>query len=230
MLEPTAFKLEVLTESEKKKRQFFGQTIWALGAAAAALVLVVLLFKTRSDSIKSFRAANKELQGIEAKYKKIREWKLSTEAHELDQRQKEIALRIRRLPGAFTRAVLGTLRKSHGSRYIYLDKLDMEPQKRSFDLDGNPGDPQAQIGSSEEAKDNIHAQKIWPELTVEGQLLEDTPDVGTEFANYVGELKRNLAAVTAEGWKIELKSKSPDRNKRFSLTFEIQVAKPGEGS
>jgi type IV pilus assembly protein PilM len=230
LLQPTAFKLEVLTESEKKKRQFLGRTIWALGAAAAALILVVLLFKTRSDAIESYRAANKELQKIEADNNGIRKRKLDTEARELDRRQKEIALRVRRLPGAFTRVVLATLRKSHGSRFVYLDKLDLESQKRSFDLDGNPGDPQAQLGASEEAKNNVHAQKVWPVITVEGQLLEDTPELGTEFANYVGELKRNLAAVTAEGWKIELKSKSPDRNKRFSLTFEIELAKPGEGS
>jgi hypothetical protein len=230
LLQPTAFKLEVLTESEKRRRHFLGRTIWALGAAAAALVLVVLLFKTRADAIESFRTANKELQGTEAKFKKVREWKVSTEAVELDRRQKEIALRVRRLPGAFTRIVLATLRKSHNSTFLYLDKLDMTPQKRSFDLDGNPGDPQAALGSSEEAKDNVHAQRVWPEITVEGQFLEDTPDVGTEFANYVGGLKRNLAGVTAEGWKIEMKSRSPDSNRRFSLTFEIQMAKPGEGS
>ncbi|MCK6459316.1 MAG: pilus assembly protein PilM [Planctomycetes bacterium] len=230
MLEPTAYKLEVLTESEKRKRQFLGRTIWALGAAAAALALVVLLFKTRGDAIEEVRAANKGLEGIEAKYKKIGEWKVRTEAEELDRRQKEIALRVRRLPGAFTRAVLGTLRRSHVSKYVYLEKLDMEPEKRSFDLDGNPGDPQAQIGASEEAKRNIHAQKVWPVITVQGQLVEDTPNVGQVFADYVGELKRNLAGVTAEGWKIELKSTSPDRDRRFSLTFEIQAAKPAGGS
>ncbi len=230
LLQPTAYKLEVLTESEKKKRQFLGRTIWALGAAAAALVLVVLLFKTKADAIEEVRAANKALEGIENKYKRVRDWKTGTEAKELDRRQKEIALRVRRLPGTFTRAVIGALRKSNESKYIYIEKLDMEPEKRSFDLDGNPGDPQSQIGASEEARKNIHAQKVWPVVTVQGQLVEDTPDVGTVFADYVSALKRNLAGLTAEGWKIDLKSKSPDSNKRFSLTFEIQAVKAAEGS
>jgi len=230
LLEPTAYKLEVLTESEKKKRQFVGRTIWALGAAAAAVAFVVLLFKTRADAIESYRTANKGLQAAEQEYQRIRDRRQRTEAVELDSRQKEIALRVRRYPGEFTRAVLATLRASQNSRYIYLEKLDLESLKRSFDLEGNPGEAQAQMGASDEAKDNIHAQRVWPEITVQGRLQEDTPNVGDTFLAYVTQLKRNLDPVRVEGWRIEVKPTSPDRDKRFSLTFEMQQVKPAEGS
>jgi len=225
LLQPNAFKLEVLTESEKRKRQFLGQTIWAIGAAAAALVLVVLLFKTRADEIAKWQAANKGLDAINKTNQQIRTRKENTEVLELDRRQKEVALRIRRLPGAFARAVIETLTKSHTSKYLYIDKLELDTRKMTFDLKGQPGETQAQMGTSDEAKQNIHAQKLWPAITVQGQFVEDTPDVGKEFLDYITVLKRNLAAVTPEGWKVEVKPTSPDRNKRFSLTFEIPIEK-----
>jgi type IV pilus assembly protein PilM len=232
LLEPTAFKLEVLTESEKKKRQFVGRTVWALGAAAAALVLVVLLFKTRADQIEEVRAANKALEGILNDAQRIHNKKESTETIELEWRQKEIALRVRRLPGSFARAVLATLRKSRNSDNIHLTKLDMETAKKSFDLDGKPGEPQAQLGESDAAKRNVHAQKVWPTIRVEGEILEQASNPGAEFVAYVNALKGNVGALSVEGWQVEVKPTSPDSKRRFSLTFEIKMdaAKPGEGS
>jgi type IV pilus assembly protein PilM len=224
LLLPTAFKLEVLTESEKKKRQFLSRTIWSVGAAAAALVLVVLLFKTRADQIEESRAANAKLEEIKRDNNDIRKQKEKAEADELDMRQKDMALRIRRLPGACVRAVVDALHDSHHSKYIYIDKFLLETKKMSFDLDGKPGDPQANLGVSEEARHNIHAQTLWPEIQVEGQLLEETPNVGQEMLQYYTELKRNLAKIAVEGWKVDLKTTSPDRNKRFSMTFALVPA------
>ena len=225
LLLPNAFKLEVLTESEKKKRQFLDRTIWAVGAAAAALVLVVLLFKTRGDQIEEFRAANAKLEEIKKQNNGIRNKKDAAEIDELDKRQKDLALRIRRLPGAVVRAIVGALSESHKSKYIYLDKFLLDSRKMSFDIDdGKPGDPQAKLGVAEEAKRNIHAQELWPEIEVEGQLLEDTPNVGAEILGYYTELRRNLAKVVVEGWKVELKTTSPDRNKRFVMTFALVPA------
>lgn len=230
LLLPNAYRLEVLTESEKRKRQLLGRTIWAVGAAAAALVLVVLLFKTRADGIAEFRAANADLEKIQKKNSGIRKRKLTAEADELDRRQKDVALRIRRLPGAFTRAVVDAFYDSHRSKYVYIDKFALDCKKMTFDRLGKPGDPQAALGISEEAKQNIHAQPLWPEIEVEGQLLEDTPDVGSEALSYTNDLSRALAGVLVEGWAIEMKPTSPDRNKRFSMRFRLVAPKPAEGS
>ncbi len=231
LLLPTAYKLEVLTESEKKKRRFLGRTIWAVGAAAAALVFVVLLFKTRADAIEEVRTANAELQKIQKTNSSIRNRKLAAEADELDRRQKDVALRIRRLPGAFARAVVDALYDSHTSKYVYLEKFRLVCDKTTFDLEGKPGDAQSAIGISEEAKRNIHAQTLWPEIEVDGQLLEDTPDLGSEARTYTNDVTRALQGVRVEGWAIDMKPTQPDhRTKRFSMTFKLVAPKPAEGS
>ncbi len=227
LLLPTAYKLDVLTESEKKRRQFLGRTIWAAGAAAAALAFIVLLFKTEGDQIAEFRGANARLQEVQKQNNNVRSKKLVAEADELDRRQKDVALRIRRLPGAFARAVVDALYDSAKSKYIYIDKVNLDSKKMTFGIDGKPGDAQSAIGVSEGAKRNIHAQELWPEIEVEGQLLENTPDVGSEAATYYNELKRALKGVLVEGWAIEMKPTSPDRNKRFSMRFQLVAA---EGS
>ena len=122
-----------------------------------------------------------------------------------------------------TRAVIEALTKGHKTKFIYVDRFDLETEKKSFDLEGNPGDPQAALGVAEEAQNNIHAQKLWPEIIVECQLVEDTPNLGEEHLAYVTEIKNALKAMTVEGWKIEVKPTSPDRNRRFSMTFDIVV-------
>jgi type IV pilus assembly protein PilM len=236
MLQPTSFKLEVLTESEKRKRHFVERTIWAVGAAVAAVVLSVLLFKTRADDIAKVKAANAGLHALEGNYERVKGWKVGTEASELDEREKEVALRIRRIPGAFTLAVLDVLQKSHTSKYMYFDRLDMTPSKRSFDLNGQPGEKQAQPGAAAGPGDAIRAQELWPELVAEGQFVEDTPNLAGEFPAYIVELKKNLAQVSTASWmpdwRIEVKPTSPDRARRFSLTFELVPAakKAAEGS
>jgi cell division ATPase FtsA len=242
LLLPTAYKLEVLTESEKKKRQILERTIWAVGGAVAALVLVVLLFKTRADSIEEFRAANTKLEAIQSENKDTLSRKAEAEASELDARQKDMALRVRRLPGAATRMVLDTLQDNHTSQYIYLDKVTLNCTRRTFDLNGKPGEEQATIGLSEEARKNIHAQELWPEIEVEGQMVEDTPNPGGELAEYTNGVLRALSKLGVEGmlvekeggglesvpWGIEMTSTSLDRNKRFTMRFQLVPPKPKE--
>jgi hypothetical protein len=242
LLLPTSYKLEVLTESEKKKRQFLERTIWSVGAAVAALVLVVLLFKTRADAIAEFKAANAKLEAIQGENKDTLSKKVDAEASELDARQKDTALRIRRLPGAATRMVLNTLQDNHTSQYLYLDKVTLDCARRTFDLDGKPGEAQAAIGLSEEAKRNIHDQELWPEIEVEGQMVEDTPNPGTELADYTNTLLRAFSTLGVEGmlvrkeggglevapWAIEMTPTSLDRNKRFTMKFQLVPPKPKE--
>jgi type IV pilus assembly protein PilM len=218
MLLPNAFRLEVLTESEKRKRHLLGRTIWALGAAAAALLLVVMLFKTRAADIAAVRAANEKLEDIRRRNEAVLERQKNAVAGELEARQKELALRIRRLPGSFVRAVVDGLFKSQISPYIYLDLFVLEPQKVSFDLEGKPGESRAQ--GVERTKENLHDQWLWPEIVVQGQLTEDTPDVGAEILKYYNEVKRALGGVTVEGWKVGIETTSPDRNKRFEVRFK----------
>jgi hypothetical protein len=235
LLLPTAYKLEVLTESEKKKRQFLERTIWSVGAAVAALVLVVLLFKTRADAIEEFHAANVKLEAIQKQNQKILGDKDKAEAAELRARQKDIALRVRRLPGAATRAVLDTLQDHHKSDYIYLDKFTLTCVRKSFDLRFMPGEPQASLGESDEARRNVHAQEFWPEIEVEGQMVEDVPNEGGELAQYTNGLLQALSSVGVEGvlvakegggleivqWGVQMTPTSLDRNKRFTMRFQL---------
>jgi len=227
LLLPNAYKLEVLTESEKRKREFVGKTIWAVGAAAAALVLIVLLFKTRADSIAEFKTANAELHRILTRNNDTRNRATGAQAKELDGRQKEVALRVRRLPGAFVRAVVDALYDTHSSKYVYIDKFVLNCNKVTFDLLGKPGEAQSALGVSDEAKRNIHGQELWPEIEIEGQLLEATPDVGKEQLDYTNNLARALKAIQVEGWAIEMKPTQPDRNKRFSMRLQLVAPKEG---
>jgi hypothetical protein len=227
LLLPTAYRLEVLTESEKRKRQFLGRTIWAAGAAAAAVAFVVVLFKTRADEIATVRAANTTLVAASQDCQRISTNKKDALAAELDARQKEVALRIRRLPGACARAVADTILKSHNSKYIYIEGFTLETKKMSFDLDGKPGDAQATVGSSEAAKVNIHAQELWPEVVVNGKLQDEAPDPGTESLAYYTEIRRNLKGVVVEGWGIEMENTLLNKEKGFTMTFRLVPRKEG---
>lgn len=228
MLLPTAYRLEVLTESEKKKRQFLGRTIWAVGAAAAAIALVVLLFKTEANEIAAVRAANETLNASSQDCQRNSNAKTDALAGELDARQKEVALRIRRLPGACVRAVADTLLKSHEAhaKYITIEGFTLETKKMSFDLDGKPGESQATAGTSEAAKLNIHGQELWPEIVVNAKLSEETPDVGKESFDYYTEIRRNLKGLVVEGWSVEMENTVPNKN-GFSMTFRLVPRKEG---
>ncbi|MDH3591942.1 MAG: pilus assembly protein PilM, partial [Planctomycetota bacterium] len=107
MLSPTAFKLEVLTGKEKKKRHFAERTIWALLAGAAAIALGVMLFKTRASDIEEVRAANEKLDVVFQRNEKVQKRQNTALANENDVRRREVAVRIRRLPGSFMRAITG---------------------------------------------------------------------------------------------------------------------------
>jgi len=231
MLEPTAFRLEVLTEAEKKKRQFLERTVWSLGGAVAAAVLVFLLFKTRADDIARVTAANARLEASRAENQGVLDRQEQAVARELEARQKELSLRVRRLPGTFTRSVIEALLRSHESDFIFIDRFDLESRKVSFGLDGRPGDTRATGGTSTETQDNIHDQELWPEITVEGELTAETPDVGAEILRYYTKLKGVCAGITVEEmWKIKVDPSQPDRNNRFRIKFELVEAAPAEES
>jgi type IV pilus assembly protein PilM len=230
MLLPNAFRLEVLTETEKRRRHFLSRTIWAAGAAAAALALVVLLFKTRADDIAAVNAANDQLRDVAEHNKKILDDQKDTVTKELDARQKEVALRVRRLPGAVVRAVLDALLKTHRSEYIVLERFELESEKASFDLEGKRTESRASGGTSEEAKNNIHDQFLWPAIFVQGVLKQDTPDVGSEILAYYTELKRTLQGVQVEGWKIDVSTTMPDKNRHFEMRLAPVAPKPAEGN
>jgi len=219
LLQPVSFRLEVLTEKEKRKRYFLQRTVWAVGAAAAALLLVVMLFQNRAKAIERVQAANATLLEIHGQYDGIYKRQQKAQAEELDARQKEVALRIRRLPGAFTRAVLDAIIRNHGSPHIFLERVELKPQKRSFDLSGVPGETRSTGGSGEEAQVNIHAQELWPQIEVWGQLKKDTPDVGKEILDYYGSLRSRIDGIRVEGWKVSLDTTQPDRENRFKMTF-----------
>jgi len=209
----------VLAEKEKRKRHFLQRTIWSAAAGLAALLFVVLLFQSRARAIEQVRAANTTLTEIHSQYDDIYKRQQKAQEEELDARQKEVALRIRRLPGAFTRAVLDAVIRNHASPHIFLERIELKPQKRSFDLSGVPGETRSTGGTGEEAQVNIHAQELWPQIEVWGQLKKDTPDVGKEILDYYGSLRNLIEKVRVEGWKVSLDTTQPDRENRFKMTF-----------
>jgi type IV pilus assembly protein PilM len=113
LLNPNAFRLEVLTAKEKAKRHFLSRTIWAVGAAVVALVFVVLLFKDRADAIRRVREANAALEDIKKGNKQRFDIQTKTVADELDARSKEVAIRARRMSSAFFYEVVRAVLETH---------------------------------------------------------------------------------------------------------------------
>ena len=227
LLRPTAFRLEVLTGKEKKKRHFVERTIWSVLAAAAALLLIVLLFRNESAEIERVQAANEKLKAIFANNEEVLKRQETAVTDELDARRKEVALRIRRISGAFTRKVLQTILETHESNYIYLERAVLKPEKMSFDLHGNPGATRATGGVAEEAKYNIHQQELWPQLELFGRLKNDTPDIGRELHGYYTKLHAEIDNLTVEGFRVDMDTTQPDREKRFKVTFKPLVKEKG---
>jgi cell division ATPase FtsA len=220
LLQPTAFALEVLTEKEKKKRDFLQRTVWALGSAAAALVLIVMLFNTEGAKIRTVQAANEQLDITQIQTSKIRERQEKAVAAETDARLKELALRIRRLPGSFSRAVMKALIESR-AEFLYLTRFETETSKVSVDLAGSPTATRAE--TSEEVKPGsrrLHGQQIWPEVRVDGVVQKAyTENPGRTLNDYYSKLRGAIDAIEVEGWKVEMKETGLDRNNRFRIVF-----------
>ncbi|MHC4547195.1 MAG: pilus assembly protein PilM [Planctomycetota bacterium] len=224
LLQPTAFRLEVLTASEKKKRHFMERTIWSLGAAAAALLLVVMLFKTRADDIQAVQTANENLDIKLADNQEVLNRQQRAVVAEKDARKKDVALRARRLTGALTRAVIdGLLSNRDKEGHIYLVRVTTESKKVSLGLGGRPADTRAMRGDEEAKRENLHSQEVWPVIKVEGVMKRDTHDPGGTLNAYYTQLKHHLAATRVEGWEVEMASTSLDRENRFSMTFAPKV-------
>jgi len=219
LLAPSAFRLEVLTEKEKKKRHFLERTVWALGAAAAALALVVLLFNSRSDAIEQVKLANAQLDSTVKEKEDVVRRQEKAVARELDARRKEVALRVRRLPPAFARAVLGALYASHTSEYIHLLRFEQQCKKISLDLDGLPvGEGDARSGEDRELF--LQRQEVWPEIEVVGEMKRDTPDRGGTLRSYYANLRSKVGGLEIEGYQVELQTEQLDSRNRFRMTFK----------
>ena len=228
LIQSTAFRLEVLTESEKKKRQFGERTIWSLMAAVAALILVVLLFNTRASAITEVSEANERIRGTKKGHEKTREWQARAIAEHLDARQKEVALRGRRLPRQFSRAVLEALFSNH-AKHIYLRRTTMTTRKISLDLECRPTQSRAAAGASEEAVRNIHAQQIWPEMEVHGVVQKEfTSQPDRTLQDYLRPLRATIAALDVEGHKVEMIERPLNADNTFHITFLLKETEKGK--
>ncbi|MGH7163043.1 MAG: pilus assembly protein PilM [Planctomycetota bacterium] len=219
-LAPNAFRLEVLSERAKKTRHFLQRTIWAAGAAAAALVLVVLLFRNESADIQKVREANGRLQQLAKRNKSVQERGDKAIQAERDARLRDVALRSRRIPGAFLRAVKDLLQSRHPEA-IFLVSEEMRADKRTLDLDGQPSADTAAPEGDPEGEARLHEQWVWPVCEVVGEVQPEwSPSPGQTLNNYYNGLRGGGLPVV-EGWQIEMKTESLDRNNRFRMTFQL---------
>jgi len=229
LLLPTSFRLEVLTASEKKKRHFVQRTVWALGAAAALLLLIVMLFKTRGEDIAAYQKANESLAVLAADAEHVEERQQAAVAKEGDARRKDVALRARRLGGAFSRAILDVLndeREEEG--HTYLVRFTSEAKKVSLDLTGMPAGTRASRDDDETKAENLHGQEVWPQIVVEGAMKRDTPDPGGTLNQLYTEIRAALSKVRIDGLEIEMENTSLDREYRFTMTFRPKLPEKKE--
>ena len=195
-----------------------------------ALVLVVMLFKTRGEDIDVLRADNERLQDTLKKAQKDENVQKAAVAAERDWRRKEVALRSRRLAGEFTRTVLDALVRTHVD-HLYLDQVRMQTEpKVSLDLDGRPSEDRATGGMETAGGDHLFQQQVWPSVKVDGTVQKEyTPNPGTTLNAYSTRLKQEVAALKVAGRPVEVGSTSLDRNDKFSLTFRLLAGEGGEG-
>ncbi|MFQ5845322.1 MAG: pilus assembly protein PilM, partial [Planctomycetota bacterium] len=209
-----AYRLEVLSDREKKRRRFLERTAWTLGAAAAALVLVVLLFLTRADDIEKVNRANHILAGIEDRSTKVDQRGRKAEAAEQDRRRKEVVLRSRLWGGSFARAVLDLLARHHPEN-VYVTSFDLRTEKVALGLDGGRAD-RSDLRLDEGGP--ISAQSVWPVVEVKGVVQKTGPNPTQVYRDYVRNLRGALPAVDERPIKMDT-SILQDRTRRFTLTF-----------
>jgi len=229
MLQPDAFRLEVLTESEKKKRLFAQRTVWSLAAAAAALVLVVMLFNTRASGIEAWTEANARIVTTVKRKKQELGRQNRAIAAENDARKKDVALRVRRLSGVFARTVLRALYDTH-AEHMYLLSFTLESKKTSFDLEGRPTTTRSALGGETAGGNTIHDQSTWPEVVIDGRVQKEyTSNPGQTLNTYYTALDATVRKLKVEGWPIEMLTTSLDRNNRFTMTFRLKHEEKKEG-
>lgn len=230
LLSPSAFRLEVLTDREKKKRHFLDRTIWALGGAAAALALIVLLFQTRAADIARVREANGILDGQLKQAKKTLSRGTEAMIAELESRQKDVFLRSRRLTGSFARAIAELLRSKHPEG-MFLVSFEVRPEKVSLGLDGMPTATLSEdAGGKQDTR--IHEQLVWPVCEVTGEVQPEymAGEADQALNEYFNAL-RGAGLPQMEGFTTEMKPTMRDVRNRFSMTFRLvpksAEAKPG---
>jgi len=221
LLRGTSKKLEVLTESAKKKRYFLERTIWTFGAAAAALLLVVLLFQTRGADIELVQTANARLTAEHQQFKVRDEAGQAAAAKELDARLKEVTLRSRRINGTFALAIFELLEKKHPDKYFYIRRVHIEPERVALDLDGIPILKGAGRVSDEGPIKRIHHQMVWPKCEVLGVVQKEAPNAPTRLNNYYQSLKAELPAV--RGFQMKLETESFRNEQEFRMVFSLLV-------
>ena len=219
LLQPSAFRLEVLTEKEKSKRRFAQQTIWSLAAAAAVLLWIVLLFQDRASQIEAVKTANIDLEKVNGKVSRDIKTQLEAIEDESDARHKEIALRIRRLAGGLTREVIAALGENEPEG-MFLQEIELRTDKVGITLDGKPTKA---AGDRDETKIALHQQQIWPEMIVTAEVQRDQIQgrLGDAVNIYQSAIKTALAKTNVDQWTIEFVAESL-RGTRFRMIFRLK--------
>jgi len=220
LLQPTAFRLEVLTEKEKTKRRFGQRTIWSLAAAVAALILIVLLFQDRSAQIAAVQSANLDLEQVNGKVSRsIKAQRTAIDA-ESDARHKEVVLRVRRLGGSLMREVILAL-GSNEPEGMFLQEIEVRTAKVAVDLAGHPTKA---AGDDDKAKVAAHQQQVWPEMVVTAEVQRDQIQgrLGDAVNTYQSAIKAALAKIDIDGWQVEFVAESL-RGTRFRMIFRLKV-------
>ncbi|MHC4939172.1 MAG: pilus assembly protein PilM [Planctomycetota bacterium] len=221
LLNSNSMRLEVLTEKERKKRNFGQRTIWALAAAAAALVWIVLLFQDESSKTSKVLAANEEIDLQLEKIKLAENRQKAAIEKESDARHKEVALRVRRLPGLLLRKVLLTLGENEPEG-MFLESVQLENAKVNLDLAGNPTNLEG--GRGEDKGDRVHQQVVWPEVVVQAVVQKEliTRRLGDAVNDYQSKVRMAASKLDVDGFKVECETESL-RGTRFKMTFRLKV-------
>jgi len=219
LLQGASKKLEVLTESAKKKRHVLERTIWSAAAAAAALVLVVVLFQTRSADIEAVKTANGQLSRLATVYEKRDVRGKKAKDRERDLRLKEVALRSRRIARDFALVATQLLQRNHPDRYFYLSKVKIDTDRVTLGLDGNVTDRK---GGDEDAEspDRVHNQDVWPKCEVVGVIQRQAPRASNKLNDYYKALKRDVQTVG--GFRISVDGDQLRPNNQFLLKIELE--------
>ena len=220
LIQPSSFRLEVLTEKEKNKRRFSQRTIWVLAAGAAMLMLCVLLFQDRASQIAAIQEANIELEAAASRVaREVRDQNDAIRA-ESDARYKEVALRVRRLSGSLMRAVILSLGENEPEG-MYLTGIELKTEKTGLDLRGHPAKTTGT--RQQEGQARIHGQQVWPEMVISARVQRDQIQgrAGDAVNLYQSKIKTTVDKMDIDGWEIEFKGESLSGD-RFRMHFGLR--------
>jgi len=226
LLNTNALRLEVLTEKERKKRNFGQRTIWSLAAAAAALIWIVLLFQDQSSKTAAVLEANEEIEAQLAHINSAVNKQKAAIEKESDARHKEVALRARRLPGLLLRKVIVALGASEPEG-MFLESITLDTSKVNLDLAGNPTNLDG--GTAKDEGERVHQQTVWPEVVVSAVVQREliTRRLGDAVNDYQSKLQLAASQLDVDGFAVEFEPESL-RGTRFKMIFRLKV-KPADG-